>query len=336
MYAKHSLREIEGIGLITADKLQAIGLFWAEDLLSLPLRSLKIRLRNFPELNRRVLLKFCRQAELLQVVDSGQFAEGLYSAGIRNLAKLYSLKPQTVVNAIDESIAKGLLKTPIDEATATEWQKLAIQYDYTGIVQGLLLSEDGQPIKQGTIYCKAGRAITANDGTFWLPGVRYGAARILIEAVGFKQFTANLKLSNLKKSRYRFTLIPGTDVVEEIDENSGQSIRRFDINDRIVQERKELWEIPEATLLHLSHRYVDGDVKLSTVHRIKKGNVITISTVRLLGEAVSVDDENTTVYQLQGGTLVKRSKSLSDYRLGVRYAGLLDAGYKLDDILEIQ
>lgn len=335
MYQQHPVIDIEGVGEATAGKLASIGIHWAEQLLTYSVGMLGTRLRQYPELGYDKLDRFRQHAELIQVTGNGQHAEGLYAGGIRNLSNLFGVSPASVVEAIDQAIADGLIKEAIDEKRAREWQLAAVQYHYTGAVRGRV--QDGDvPVARAKVYWDEGGAETAEDGSFWLPGVPGGGRRIVVRAEGHGRATLKVRVEEGAYPIHTFKLAPATGEQEVADESQGQFVQRFETGDRIEFVPVDRDDLEEGTPLHLAFRYKDGDVKLNLVHRKKAGDVLQIRSLRLPGDAVGPTDPLGTVYELRDGGFEPTGRDIGDYRLTLRFAEVLELGYELEDIVRFR
>ena len=332
MYEKKPVDLIEGIGPAYAQSLNQKGILYCEDLLSTNLAMIKL---SVDQALANKLVFFQRQAELIQVTGSGQLAEALAHSNINDLNNLRAEKPSDLCEVVQQAKNAGIIQETIDEDQALEWIKKSTQYYYTGAFRGSVKDKNGNPVGSAVITSVKEKARTAADGTFWLPGIPFGANAISIEKDGFKTKNLKVNLSAGFIPNYSINLEAGENEYRNYDENAGNGISTISSTDRLEQVETKLEDLPDGTYLYYSLKYKNGDIKLHTINRVKKDGVITIQYVRVGSDVISASDEVGTTYEVSGGILTKLNQSVLGLRAAVKFGEILKLGYSLNQILKL-
>lgn len=292
MYKMHLIEEIEGIGKNYQAQFNEIGLKYTEDLLYHKIEFVKSKLKDVTLKNK--LYDFIFQSILMQVTDSGQYAEALYKNKLRTLNVLAWHKPEKIIEALEAGILQNLLNNSVDLKTAIQWQKLAVRYMYTGIICGKVLDSE-VPIQDAKVYWKRGDiSVTAEDGSFWLPGIPFGNQKIVVDAKGFEIKTLKLKVVPNQLVKYKIPM------KKEIGEVVAKPVHSFNYNDYIEEKPIALEDISSNQQFYVSYVYKNGDVKLNSIERWRFRNRIEILSLRLSPSELNLSTIPGVTYEWTG------------------------------------
>ena len=329
MYEKHKVDLVEGIGPQYKMILNELGIFYCEDLLYRDFLSLK---KMVPKSMKGRLDHFVQQARLIQVTRSGQMAEALHSGRVKDLNNLRIEDPDGLKVIIDSARENGLIKAEIDKKTALSWIRKATQYYFTGAITGKAVDENGNGLSGATVTWEKERALSVEDGSFWLPGIPYGRHRIYIQKEGFKSRTFGAEASRELNSIYKIVLEKGPSALQNGNEKNGDMLS-FGPTDQLKQEEVKLSDLPEGAAVYYSHLYKDGDKKFHTVLRRKEGDFLIIQFVRLKGDVIDEEDVIGTAYKVVKGALNRSSKSVAELRAENILDPVLKDGQSLDSLI---
>jgi hypothetical protein len=284
-----------------------------EDLLRHPLDWLVFMFSEVSGFPCDSLGSYRAQAELLQITGlSGQHAEALYRAGRETLEAVRRPAPSVLVRELDDAVADRVIPEGIDEETAVQWQKRALEIEYTGTVWGTVLSED-DPIEGATVYAGFERAETDASGRFHLPVVPYGKATLVVTAEGYHRLERGITVAADQQVDRTFELEAGEDD-RFVDEREGEAITALAPDDRISFEDVELADLPADTLVHYRWHLQSGEVRLHGVHRQRVGNQIVVQRITAPGTVVDGEPNPGDVYVWDGTELHESDATIAEVR----------------------
>jgi hypothetical protein len=293
--------------------MEGQGLHATEDLLRHPLDLLTAMFTAVSGFPRESLGSYRAQAELLQITDlSGQHAEALYRAGRGTLGAVERPAPSVLVRELDDAVADGVIPEGIDEATAVQWQKRALEIEYTGAVWGTVLSEE-EPIEGATVHAGFEQAETDASGRFHLPVVPYGKTTLVVTAEGYQRLERGITVATDQQVDRTFDLEAGEDD-RFVDESEGGSITALGPDDRITFEDVELTDLPAGTPVHYRWRLRSGEVRLHGVHRQRVGDQIVVQRITAPGTVVDGDPDPGDVYDWDGTELHESDATIAEVR----------------------
>lgn len=327
MYKQHNITDIEGIGDNWAASLRSKGVLKTEDLLKHDIRLLKneiSRLKKFPTAKLEVYISCAR---LMQIIGlNGQHAEALTKAGISTLLKLSLPAPEKLVLILDEAKSEGLIPESIELDTAINWQKEALKIKYQNCVYGKVENLDG-PIKGAIVRCQGLSAETDANGEYWLPKLSSRMDSIFIEKEGFDSSLYSVNIKD-KVNRCDVVIEPQTEI-KTADEAHGEIVT---INDpsEIKFVKRPIDDFLETTPFRLERFYQNGNAKLVSLHKQRKGPVVEVGYTEVpLDKIHGSPSVGEMLIKIEGDEFELSPMTIRDYKLNKYYEDCL-AKIKLD------
>ncbi|MDM8161554.1 carboxypeptidase-like regulatory domain-containing protein [Labilibaculum sp. K2S] len=307
-YNFHPISTIEGIGTNLEQCFLNKGIRYTEDLITVPFRNLQQTFKDnsliFNKLN-----EFKKCAIILQTTNDKQLTESFVKSGIQGLAELGWKKPERLVQIVEESKEKRLLKDSLDLLKAVEIQKYAIEFKNTTIFYGKVFNKSKEPVANAEVYINNKHFVTDDQGQFYIPGIQYGKRKIVIRAEGFKSVNITKEFTPDRTVTYTFTLLEGTNKVNKL-------IHTINPGDKFVTKKIEPSDLNAGDKFYVNYLYKNSSIGLLSVHQTKEDYIIT--TQKLVAPSTIIDDSSIQLkdsFEWTGKTFKKISGSLIKLRL---------------------
>lgn len=303
--------QVPGLTSVQAQALNAKGIFTTSDLL----RYKRAQLVAASNGSLSDVRKWQSFAALLEI-------EGLTPASVETLLV-------AGVDRFDELAQKGLatlrtllagVTSPLDDEAIVKILLDARKLQFTGILNGVVVTTGDVPLADATVHCGGETAVTDLRGRFRLIGLRLGIPHTLTIAHALKKQKIFTKVQVLPPSTVfaqKFKLIGKPAAITRLSLLNGDVLPPFGTAPMTVEHRNE--PLSPADRYALSERYANGDGKVGSLfvdfdngrfivrtYRVKKGDLPAGAQT---GDRMLLENGALVVTRITGGKIGRLSRT---------------------------
>ena len=311
-YRMHDIEEIEGIGKKWGKAFKSKGIQKTEDLLLINDLVLEKKMKHINNFPKSKIKYFVSCAQLMQINGlTGQHAEAITQAGVCTLLKLSLPNPKKLVSVLDEAVKEGAIPESIDLNTAIEWQKKALKITLQNAVHGRIESLNG-PVSGATVICQGIKAETDENGYYWLSTLPRGNLSVYATKEGYESSSCKVSIKKRINRRDNALLILSSTASTRSSDNNIVFVNDPSEVDFI---KKNIKDFPVQTHFMFSRLYKNGNARLTSLHKDRKGNIVEIGYAEVPPENImGVPRAHDMLIKINDDTFEISPLSIRDYR----------------------